>query len=99
MNNDRVVRIVKKLEKGKVVTYGDISKAVYGHRKAGTAVGQAIKREAECNDKFPWWRVCFKGLRPKDGAQEHLKKDGVGFLADGTVLPEYEHKLQSGGKK
>ena len=90
----RVVRIVRAVPLGRVVTYGDVSEVVYGHRQASRAVGQQIRSEANKDPEFPWWRVCFEGLRPKDGAQEKLKKEGVSLSGGKAISPEYRHKLQ-----
>ena len=35
MNSDRVAHIVREIPCGKIVTYGDISAAIYGHSRAG----------------------------------------------------------------
>ncbi|MCY4328360.1 MAG: hypothetical protein OXC53_12380 [Rhodobacteraceae bacterium] len=35
--------IVRRLQPGTVVTYGDISQIVYDHRQGGLSVGQAAK--------------------------------------------------------
>jgi len=78
-----ILRIVRDLPSGKVVTYGDVSREVYGHTGAGQAVGQVIRAETDNAERdgtpesFPWWRVVSKGLCPHEGASEWLMKEGV----------------------
>ncbi len=84
-------RTVRRLRQGTVVTYGDISREVFGHAGAGPAVGQVIRAETDNAERdgrpgtFPWWRVVGKGLRPHEGAGEWLMKEGVTLRPDGSV--------------
>lgn len=98
-DSDCVGRIVRDIPCGKVVTYGDISKAVYGHPKASKAVGQCIAREAaKDRNGFPWWRVCFNGLKPKnDEARKYLEQEGVKFSTNGAACSQHSHELPQGG--
>ena len=100
-----ILRIVRDLETGTVVTYGDVSLEVYGHTGAGLHVGQAIKAETRDSERggrpesFPWWRVVYKrreGLRPHEGAAELLMKEGVTLRSDGTVHPRHRARARTG---
>ena len=64
--------IVRNLRRGKVVTYGDISRKVYGNAWRGRAVGAVIRAKAR-EPGFPWWRVVNRKLHPTramEGARE-----------------------------
>ena len=97
-----ILRIVRDLHSGTVVTYGDISLEVYGHTGAGQAVGQVIRAETRNAERdgtlgsFPWWRVVRKGLRPHEGADGWLGKEGVTFRPGGTVHPRHHAPEQVG---
>jgi len=97
-----IVRIVRDLSPGTVVTYGDISLEVYGDTGAGPALGQAIRAEADNAERdgrpesFPWWRVVGKGLRPHEDAGGWLAKEGVTFRPGGTVHPKHHAPEQVG---
>lgn len=79
---------------GKVVTYGDISQQVYGHCKAGQAVGGIIKAH-EDNDGFPWWRVVDRTWCPKRPSQkEHLLSEKVTFDLRGRVMSQHRFDLR-----
>ena len=95
---------VRFLPKGKVTNYGVIANVVYGeHSKQlyGTnrwyyytqPTAQAIRDLANQNsDKFPWWKVVDKNLRPPahllQEAQVKLKSEGT-KLINGRVPREY----------
>ncbi|MCY4283969.1 MAG: MGMT family protein [Thiotrichales bacterium] len=97
-----IVRIVRRLRPGTVVTYGDISLEIYGHTGAGQAVGQVIRAETRNAERdgtpesFQWWRVVRKGLRPHEGAGEWLMKEGVTFRRGVTVHPRHHAPEQVG---
>ena len=90
-----ILRIVRRLRPGTVVTYGDVSREVYGHTKAGPAVGQVIRAETDNAERdgrpgsFPWWRVVSKGLRPHEGADGWLAREGVTLRPGGSVHPKH----------
>ncbi|MCY3727083.1 MAG: MGMT family protein [Rhodobacteraceae bacterium] len=69
----KVVNEVNNIPKGKILTYGDISIKIKGNKDSSQAVGQAIKSETESNNTFPWWRVVFATMKPKEGAKKYLK--------------------------
>ena len=96
---EEVRRIVQtEIPKGKVVTYGEISERVFGHRDAGPAVGQAIKAH-EGVDGFPWWRVVNSNWVPSRGGQDkELRPEIVCFDPDGRVNRSYRFKLKDNSK-
>ena len=82
---EEILDFVRAIPCGEFLTYGDISREVYGHGKAGPAVGQAIKAH-ECDDDLPWWRVVGSdGRILRDGQERRLRSEGVRFNANGTV--------------
>lgn len=84
---------------GTVITYGDISREVYGRPDEGLAVASAIKKVARVDpETFPWWRVVNQKWMPTQtppGARERLAAEGVEFTTDGLVAPGNRHQLQS----
>ena len=90
--------IVRNLQRGKVVTYGDISRRVYGNTGRGRAVGATIRAKAQ-EPGFPWWRVVNRKLHPtqamKDGRRK-LEDEGVEFCEDGSVKPRFYDPEQIG---
>ena len=102
-NCDCILRTVRGLPRGKVVTYGDISLKCYSKNNCGSAVSSAIKAETRRDRHgFPWWRVVKKGLRldhlpeelDREEARRRLEGEGVRFCNDGSVHPYYRHELQ-----
>ena len=90
---EQIRYIVWRVPCGKVVTYGAISEKVYGHGRAGPAVGQAIKANEEV-DGFPWWRVVNSKWRPiKCGQKKRLVCEGV-RSDNGRVRREHRHQLK-----
>jgi len=86
MNNaERIIAWVILIPCLKVLTYGDISNCVYGHRRAGQAVG-AVIRANENDPDVPWWRVVNNEFRPaparRDEATKLLKAEGYKFCGD-----------------
>jgi len=87
--------IVYGLPKGWVVTYGDIAADVYGTSQWGQAVGAAIRKEAETSDRFPWWRVVDRNLKPtaaRTDARKRLEAEGVTFRGN-AVHPRHRRPL------
>ena len=96
---DQVYRIVRRIPRGRVVTYGQISEKLDG-RISPLAVGWAL---AQCpDDDVPWQRVvnarggCSTRNRPElppDYQQSILEEEGVRFRRDGTLdLEQYAWK-------
>ena len=84
-----ILELVRRIPRAEPATYGDISQRAYGHRKAGQAVGQAIAAEAAKDEEaFPWWRVCYAGLKPKNSeARRRLVSEGWAEPDATTPLP------------
>ncbi len=96
------LRIVRRTRPGTVVTYGDVSREVFGHTQAGRRIGQVIRAETDSAERdgrpgsFPWWRAVYKGLRPHGDAGETLGKEGVSFRPDGSVDPKHHAPVRCG---
>ena len=88
-----VYRLVRKVPRGKVVTYGQVA-AILGHPRAARAVGQALRQlPRNLLGVVPWQRVInaagaisHRGdvLRP-DLQRELLAAEGVRFDRSGRV--------------
>jgi len=87
-----VYRVVRRIPRGKVATYGQIA-AILGQPRGARAVGMALGalRDAEV-DAVPWQRVIGAAGRctHRDGfaagiQQEMLEAEGVGFDRRGYV--------------
>ena len=82
-----VYRVVRRVPRGKVVTYGQVA-AILGHPRAARAVGQALRMlPPSLHRSVPWQRVInaagrisFKGdvFRPEK-QREHLEAEGIRF--------------------
>lgn len=82
---ERVIDYVKKIPKGKVVSYGQVASFV-GSPRAARQVGQVLKNMDLNNSQIPWWRVInskgeisIKGnwIVGKNTQKDLLLKDGV----------------------
>lgn len=80
----RVLRVLRSLAPGEVVTYGEVA-AEAGFPKAARAVGNYLRMTDE---DVPWWRVVTSSGRLVPGfEQEHatrLRAEGVAVV-DGHV--------------
>ena len=92
---ERVWRIVKRVPRGRVVTYGQIARMIE-HRLTPVGVGWAIRAGS---DEIPWHRVvnASGGIstdREHPGLQRALlEAEGVTFDADGRIdLARYGHR-------
>lgn len=78
---DAVIAVVRALEPGDVVTYGEVA-AEAGYPGAARAVGTILSR----SDGLPWWRVVGSGGRIRTPHQERqarlLARDGVLVIND-----------------
>jgi methylated-DNA-protein-cysteine methyltransferase-like protein len=83
---DAVCRVVRSLQPGEVVTYGEVA-AEAGFPGAARAVGNLLRRSTG----LPWWRVVSAGgrLAPGDEAEHaaRLRSEGVPFTAAGKLAP------------
>jgi methylated-DNA-protein-cysteine methyltransferase related protein len=90
---DRAVyRVVRRVPRGAVVTYGQVA-AMVGHPRAARAVGRALRALGERRARIvPWHRVVNAGGRvsPRDlfwadVQRERLEEEGVRFDAGGRI--------------
>ena len=81
---DRALQFIKRIPKGKVVSYGQVA-ASCGHAGAARAVGGILRSLPDDTD-IPWWRVInnqglisMKGnwIATKDMQRVLLMKEGV----------------------
>lgn len=87
----RVWEIVRKIPKGKVISYGQV--AVYiGVPRAGRAVGWTLRRSQD--KSLPWWRVVnasgrisIKGNWEHEASEQRelLRQEGVEVKEDFTL--------------
>ena len=88
-----VYRVVRKVPRGKVVTYGQVA-AILGHPRAARAVGQALRMlPASLHRVVPWHRVINAAgrlsqrgdvVRP-DIQRERLQAEGIRFSRGGGL--------------
>lgn len=86
--NDRVIKAIKQIPKGKVATYGQVA-ALAGSPRAAITVGQILHRQTEKHN-LPWQRVINHQGRISVSCLEHpaelqamlLKEDGVEITED-----------------
>jgi methylated-DNA-protein-cysteine methyltransferase-like protein len=87
-----VYRVVRKVPRGKVVTYGQVA-AILGQPRGARAVGMALGALTEpMTETVPWHRViaCSGRCSHRDGfwaelQRERLEEEGVGFDRGGKV--------------
>ena len=93
---EQVYRIVRRIPRGKVMTYGQIS--LYLENLSAQGVGWAMRC---CPEDVPWHRVVnAKGCvsrRGKDRSAEALQRtllraEGVRFRAESIDLERYRHR-------
>lgn len=86
---EKVLHIVRKIPKGKVMSYGQIAKII-GTPKAAREVGWAMHNLGG-TPNFPWWRVLNnKGTislketldNSPNTQQKLLEAEGIEFLSD-----------------
>jgi methylated-DNA-protein-cysteine methyltransferase related protein len=82
--DERVARVLERLQPGEVVTYGEVAQEA-GYPGAARAVGRLL---ATSDGEFPWWRVVTVQGRLVPGHEaEHarrLRAEGV-EVANGRV--------------
>lgn len=82
----RVYRVVERVPRGKVASYGQIAWMI-GSPRAARQVGYAMRR---CREDLPWYRIVRADGSIVGGVYEPLcrqmlKAEGISFLADGRV--------------
>jgi methylated-DNA-protein-cysteine methyltransferase-like protein len=90
--HDEIIRLVRRIPRGKVVTYGQIA-AMLGRPRAARAVGSALRKLAgPLSRVVPWHRVLNSAGRVSfreddwtDRQRELLEREGVRFRR-GTVV-------------
>lgn len=88
-----VYQLVRRVPRGKVVTYGQVA-AILGQPRAARAVGQALRMlPRPLADVVPWQRVVnsagrisFRGdiMRP-ELQRDRLEREGIEFSRGGTI--------------
>lgn len=82
---DAVLGVINALERGEVVTYGEVADQA-GYPGAARAVGTVLR---SCGERVPWWRVVGAGghirtpIEVRQG--ELLRSEGV-LVVDGRVV-------------
>ncbi len=96
--SSNVLRVVKSIPKGRVMSYGQIA-LVCGNPRAARQVGwvlSGLSRSRILEESIPWWRVVNRDgvitivgidtIEPASYEQKRLLiEDGVPFLEDFTV--------------
>ena len=90
---ERVYAVVRRVPKGRVISYGEIAK-ILGCPRAARQVGWAMRQSP---DDIPWQRVIKSDGSIAGGGFSELRRalleaEGVGFLLDGRVDME-KYKL------
>ena len=85
---ERVYEVVRRVPRGRVTTYGDVSRALVGSARAARTVGWALHGlPADLVEEVPWWRVINSQGRVSTSCWEHaaevqrarLEAEGVAF--------------------
>jgi methylated-DNA-protein-cysteine methyltransferase related protein len=87
----RVYRMVRRVPRGRVVSYGGVA-ALLGQPRAARGVGQALHALPDGSD-VPWWRVINRNGEISIRGEPHaarlqralLEGEGVEFGANGRV--------------
>jgi methylated-DNA-protein-cysteine methyltransferase-like protein len=82
---DEVLRVLRSLESGEVITYGEVAEEA-GFPGAARAVGNILSK----TEGLPWWRVVGAGGYLKAGE----KSLQAGMLrSEGVIVERYRVKL------
>lgn len=93
-----VYRAVRRVPPGSVTTYGDVSRALFGHARAARTVGWALHALPEDElASVPWWRVISARGVVSTSCETHaaaeqrarLEAEGVRFDGDRVDLDVY----------
>jgi methylated-DNA-protein-cysteine methyltransferase-like protein len=92
---EQVFSFVKKVPKGKVVSYGQVA-AFCGHPRAPRQVGQILRNLEIEKFELPWWRVVnSQGVISIKGnwtATKELQKDLL--LKDGVEVKDFKIQIE-----
>ena len=98
---ERVYAVVATVPAGRVVTYGQVARAL-GVARGARAVGYALRALPD-TESVPWWRVVNANgcISPRGGLgiaeemqRELLEAEGVAFGLDGRIrLKDYRFEL------
>lgn len=92
---EEILKIVRKVPVGRVVSYGQVA-TVLGRPRAARLVGQAMSKMEDA-ENFPWWRVLnnkgYISIRGNEFAtktvqKELLEAEGVEVSPDFTIQIE-----------
>jgi methylated-DNA-protein-cysteine methyltransferase-like protein len=82
---DAVLHVINSLEKGEIVTYGEVADQA-GFPGAARAVGTVLRT---CDGTVPWWRVVGAGGHIRTPSKERqadlLRSEGI-LVVDGRVV-------------
>lgn len=82
---DAVLGVINALERGEVVTYGEVADQA-GFPGAARAVGTVLRT---CDSGVPWWRVVGAGGHIRTPIEERqaalLRSEGI-LVTDGRVV-------------
>jgi methylated-DNA-protein-cysteine methyltransferase-like protein len=81
---DAVLGVINSLERGEVVTYGEVADQA-GFPGAARAVGTVLRT---CDGSVPWWRVVGAGghiRTPLESGQADLLRAEGALVVDGRV--------------
>jgi methylated-DNA-protein-cysteine methyltransferase-like protein len=92
----KVYALVRRVPRGRVVTYGQIA-ATLGSSRVARQVGYALAAAGQASEPVPWHRVVnakgevSRGKHPTDADEQRelLEREGVQFSVEGTV--DLEH--------
>ena len=97
----RVINFIKKVPKGKVVSYGQVASAA-GSPRAARQVGAILRALDPSQGKIPWWRVLNnKGIisikgnwtATKEIQRQLLAKEGIKITEDFSLdMERYRYK-------
>jgi methylated-DNA-protein-cysteine methyltransferase-like protein len=77
----RILDVIRSLQEGEVVTYGDIAE-VAGYPRMSRLVGRLLATSQE-DDELPWWRVVNAAGRLVPGNE---REQTALLLAEGAIV-------------
>jgi len=91
---DQVIKIVRKIPKGNVVSYGQVA-LMAGIPRAALQVGWVLHIAGD-NGKTPWWRVINNAGRISTKCIEHAAPIQKGFLENEDIEVKKNLKIDIG---